>query len=71
MSNATPWTFRATNQDDPSKFVRFIWSDDGEECDFIAAGFNSADDEARALNVLIQGKGHEGADVAGWTVDFE
>ena len=48
------------------KLVRFTWSDDGQDCNYVALGV--PDEE---IDMLIDAKVHEGVDFEGWTVDIE
>lgn len=43
----------------------FTWSDDLEDCDMVAVGF-----EDEELDALMAAKAHEGADVNGYNVDI-
>ena len=43
----------------------FTWSDDLEDCDMVAVGFE--DDE---LDALMAAKAHQGANVNGYNVDI-
>jgi hypothetical protein len=44
----------------------FTWSDDLMDCDMVSIGFD--DDE---LDAIMEAKGHEGADVAGYVVTIQ
>lgn len=52
---------------DPFSFVRFTWDDSSEDCTFVTGG-EISDDQ---LNALISAKGHMGAAVEGWDVDYD
>lgn len=41
----------------------FTWSDDLMDCDMVSIGFDDHE-----LDEIMEGKGHEGADVEGYTV---
>lgn len=49
------------------KMVKFTWSDDMEEIDFITGG-GVTDEE---LDNLLDNKVHEGCDWNGWTTDIK
>jgi hypothetical protein len=59
-------TITARPDSNPYAFARFIWSDDGKDCDLVAGDL---DDET--IDRLIAAKVHEGADLDGWTVDLD
>tara|TARA_A100001011_G_scaffold177591_1_gene186287 strand:- start:1026 stop:1208 length:183 start_codon:yes stop_codon:yes gene_type:complete len=59
-------TITITNINDKSKYAKFIWRDDLQECHHIA--FNIEDDE---FQKLIKSKAYEGASLDGWIVDIE
>lgn len=50
---------------DPCAFARFTWSADLLDCDLVALGLT--DEE---LDAIMLAKGHEGADVDGFTVEL-
>ena len=55
-----------SNIQDPTKFARFTWSDDLENCNHIA--LNIEDDE---FDMIIESKAHEGANLDGWNIEIE
>lgn len=44
----------------------FTWSDDLMDCNMISIGFNDVE-----LDEIMEAKGHEGANVPGYTVDIQ
>jgi len=67
--NASRLTITARSNANPYAFVRFVWSDDLTECNFVACGFDTGADEQAALDALMAVSAHEGADCDGWTVE--
>lgn len=59
-------TITITTTADPHAFARFTWSDDGDECEITALGF---DDET--IDRMIAAKAHEGADLEGFNVSID
>ena len=46
-------------------FARFTWSDDLQDCTVLALGVSDAQ-----LDAIMEGKGHEGEDVDGYSVEL-
>ena len=62
MENGMKVTITANDTTRTARAV-FTWTEDGQDCDVVAYGFS--DDE---LDEILEAKGHEGADVAGYSV---
>ncbi len=48
---------------DPYAFAKFTWSADMQDCDMVAGALS--DEE---IDVILEAQGHEGAEVAGYSV---
>ena len=55
-----------TNIKDPTKYARFTWSDDLENCQHLA--INIEDEE---FDMMITSKAYEGANLEGWIVEID
>lgn len=58
-------TITITNIIDPSKYAKFTWSDDLENCHHLAV--NIEDDE---FEMIIESKAYEGAKLEGWNIEI-
>jgi hypothetical protein len=59
-------TITITNIQDPTKYARFTWSDDLENCQHLA--INIEDEE---FDMMITSKAYEGANLEGWIVEID
>ena len=67
MSAETNMIVTARLLADPFAFARFTWADSCDECSVVTGG----DISDEQLEALIAAKGHEGAAVEGWDVDYD
>ena len=66
QQEVTKMLITITNIKDPSKYAKFTWTEDLQNCDHLAINIEDSEFDA-----IIKAKAHEGAKIDGWIVNLE